>query len=113
VLKRILYRLQNRLVRSYGNEIDYGTLVTMVRNNSKVFLIDVRTEDEFEYEHLDGAINIPLQDLKDKIEKIVKDKNDIIIAYCQYGGRSRKACTKMEKVGYKNVYNLKNGLDGI
>ena len=78
MLKRILYRLQNRLVRSYGNDIDFETLVRMFRNNGKVFVIDVRTEDEYRFYHIDGAINIPLQDLKDKIEKVVKDKSNIV-----------------------------------
>ena len=44
---------------------------------------------------------------------MLKDKKSIIILYCKTGGRSSKALKKLQKLGYENVYNLKNGLDNI
>ena len=40
-------------------------------------------------------------------------KDAIIIVYCQSGIRSKKAIEILNKNGYKNLYHLKNGLDGI
>ena len=112
-MKDVFFKVRNRFLRSYGNDIDYSTLMRMMKNNSNILVIDVRTKDEFRCGHINGAINVPLQDIKEKIGNVVKDKNKVIIVYCQYGGRSRKACIKLEKMGYTNVYNLKDGLDGI
>ena len=112
-MRNFFYRIREKFVRSYGNDIDYGTLVRMVRDNKKIKIIDVRTKDEYYNNHIDGAINVPLQNLSDRIESVVNNKNDVIIVYCEYGGRSRKACIKLEKMGYINVYNLENGIAGI
>ena len=43
----------------------------------------------------------------------LKDKDKIVIVYCQSGVRSKKAIKILKKSGFKNLYNLKNGLDGI
>jgi rhodanese-related sulfurtransferase len=48
-----------------------------------------------------------------EIDINVSNKNDVIVVYCQYGGRSRKAFIKLEKMGYINVYNLNGGIEGI
>ncbi len=112
-MKRLIDRLHNRFMRSYNNDIDYPTLNTMMRTNKKIWIIDVRTKDEFYSGHLNMAINVPLQDIREKIERIIKNKNELIVVYCQSGGRSRKACLKLEKLGYLNVYNLKGGIDNI
>lgn len=110
---KIIYKLQKKFTRSLEEEIDYNTLISMANNIKNIWLVDVRTKDEFNFGHIDRAINVPLQDLSGKIEGIIKNKNDFIIVYCQYGGRSKKALNKLKKKGYKNVYNLKDGIEGI
>lgn len=112
-MKGIIYRLQKRFMRSCGDEISYMKMKEMLRENKDIIVIDVRTNDEYMDNHIPGAINIPLQDISDNIEKYVKDKNSVIITYCEYGGRGRKACNKLDKMGYKNVYNLEGGMKGI
>ena len=112
-MRKIINIIKKRLVRSCGKEIDYKNMKNMLRNNNKIIVIDVRTKDEYNDKHIEGAINIPLQDIFEKIEKIVTNKNDTIILYCQYGLRSRKAMKKIEKLGYLNVYNLDGGIEKI
>ena len=112
-MRNLFYKIKNRFVRSYGKNIDYNTLVRMVKENKGVKIIDVRTKDEYYNRHIDNAINIPLQNLNERINTVVRNRNDIIIVYCEYGGRSEKACMKLEKMGYINVYNLENGIAGI
>lgn len=112
-VRRIIYKMKKMWTRGYERNIDYITMKRMLNNNKNIVVIDVRTEDEYNDNHLKGAINIPLQDIKDKIGRFVKNKNDTIIVYCEYGGRSMKACTKLEKMGYVNVYNLDGGIEGI
>ncbi len=77
------------------------------------FIIDVRTRTEYLEYHLNGSINIPLTQLREKIEKIQPDKEKKILLCCQTGGRSAKAAKILEKLGYHNLYNLKGGLENI
>ncbi len=105
-LKKIFYRsIENK-------EISYKELNEFIKNKGAL-LIDVRSSQEYDEDHINGAINIPLYNIKKEIEKIAKDKNQIIILYCATGARSKKAKTEIEKLGYENVYNLKGGIDSI
>ena len=106
IIKQILYRsIEN-------NEISYQKMKEMI-NKSKIYLIDVRRSQEFEEGHLDGAINIPVYNIKQNIEKLVKNKDENIILYCSSGYRSKEAKDILEDLGYENVYNLEGGLDKI
>ena len=106
-------KMREILYRSLDNkEISYKKLEEIMRKNNNCLLLDVRSKQEFEEEHLNGAINIALYELEKQIIKL-PDKQCIIIIYCRSGHRSRQAKEKLEKLGYKNIYNLKNGLDGM
>ena len=74
-------------------------------------LIDVRSNQEYREGHINGAINIPEFEIKNKILKEIPKKNQLIVLYCQYGRRSRNAMQIMNKMGYTNLYNLYGGLD--
>ena len=104
-------KLKKRLVRSAGKDIDYKTMEEMLKNERDIIVIDVRNKDEYDYWHIKGAKNIPLQDINKRINTVIKNKENKIIVYCEHGGRSKKACIKLEKMGYSNVYNLANGLN--
>lgn len=105
-IRKILYRnIEN-------NEISYKKMIEMMKN-SNIYLIDVRSSQEFDEGHLNGAINIPIYNIEKDIEKIIKNKKEIIIIYCSSGYRSKKAKEILEKLGFENVYNLKDGLNKI
>lgn len=74
-------------------------------------LIDVRSNQEYREGHLQGAINIPDFEIKSRVEREIPKKNQLIVLYCQYGGRSKNVSLIMKKMGYTNVYNLYGGLD--
>lgn len=105
-IKKILYRSID------NNEISYKELNENLKKE-EIFLIDVRSSQEYEEGHLDGAINIPVYNLKKEIEKIIKHKEKTIVVYCSTGYRSKKAKEILEKLNYKKVYNLKDGLNNI
>ncbi len=69
-------------------------------------ILDVRTSEEYNREHIHNAINIPL----DRIDEINLPKDDKIIVYCQSGMRSMEAVNKLIDMGYTNLYNLDGGL---
>lgn len=76
-------------------------------------LLDVRSNQEFNEGHIQGAINIPEYEINTKIEKEIPDKQQLIVIYCQYGERSKRVYMKMKKLGYNNIYNLYGGLDSL
>lgn len=82
-------------------------------NLNEYMIIDVRSRREFNENHIKGAINIPLLDIKRKIELFVRQKDKKILVYCEYGERSAKAVKILNDLGYINVFNLKGGLEKI
>ena len=68
-------------------------------------IIDVKDKIEYLNNHLDGAINIPINNIVSVIN-IVKDKYKKIVIYCSNGKRSYIACKSLLNLGYKNVYDL-------
>lgn len=76
-------------------------------------LIDVRSNQEYQEGHLQGAINIPDFELQKRVQNEISKKNQLIVTYCQYGGRSREVYMQMRKMGYTNVFNLHGGLDNL
>ena len=80
------------------------TLPLLVKENDGQ-LIDVREPSEYETNHADGAINVPLGNiLKNDFTKI--DINKPVFIYCRTGVRAGKAKVTLEKSGYKNVTNV-------
>ena len=69
-------------------------------------LVDVRTPQEYESGHLDGAINIPYMDIHGIAGNYLKDKSAPVIVYCATGKRSTQAVKSLEYIGYENVYYL-------
>lgn len=72
-------------------------------------ILDVRTPDEFESEHIDNAKNVNWNsdDFAAKAESF--DKSKPVFVYCLSGGRSKKAATKLKELGFTNVYELEGG----
>ena len=80
--------------------------VEELRNEEKPYILDVRTIEEYNLSHIDGAINIPLDELRENLEKL--DKSKEIIVHCHSGLRSYLACRILQQKGY-NVKNLIGG----
>lgn len=75
--------------------------------NENAVLLDVRTQDEYDKGHIDGAVLLTLDDInEDSVKDVVESKKSVIIVYCQSGNRSSQAVTKLNKLGYDAVYDL-------
>ncbi len=73
---------------------------------ANVYLIDVRTKEEFESSHLENAINIPVDNIRSITNNNIVKLNDIIIVYCRSGNRSKTSADELIKMGFTNVYDL-------
>jgi rhodanese-related sulfurtransferase len=67
-------------------------------------LVDVRTAEEFASGYIPGAINISVQELGGKLNKIARDKP--VVVYCRSGNRSAHAAQALLAAGYSEVYDL-------
>lgn len=81
-----------------------GNSITSFNENEIV--IDVRSTEEYNREHIKNAKSIPLEEIEKVVPIEITDKNTKIYVYCQSGTRSELALSKLEKMGYNNVEDL-------
>jgi len=110
----IIYRGIKMFCRRYCRHWQYGDItIDELKNklSQGAILIDVRSNQEYREGHIQGAVNIPDFEIRNRVEREIPKKNQLIVLYCQYGGRSKNAMNYMKNKGYTNVYNLHGGLD--
>lgn len=71
----------------------------------EVHWVDVRTGSEYHTGHVKGAINIPHDEIAEKIGSVTQDKNATIHLYCRSGNRSGKALQILQNMGYVKAIN--------
>ena len=76
---------------------------TIMDTEKDYIIIDARTEEEFSEGHIENAILIPEYEIKDRAEKELPDKEQLILVYCRSGRRSKIASEELVKLGYTNV----------
>lgn len=96
-------------IRDLKNKRNIKDVYISEIDKSEYFIIDVRGHKEYLEWHINGAINMPLSDIRRKISNI--DKQEKILLYCQSGIRSVRAARILERLGYEKIYNLKGGLE--
>jgi len=74
--------------------------------NGGALLVDVRTPQEFAAKKLPGALNIPLDTLKQGITACVSNKAQVVLLHCRSGRRSTIAEKELRSLGYSNVFNI-------
>jgi phage shock protein E len=74
--------------------------------NQGAKIIDVRTEREFQQQHLPGVVNIPLDRLREEIGRVAPSKDQPLLLHCLSGGRSGSGTAMLKEMGYRNVFNL-------
>ena len=72
-------------------------------NDSQTTIVDVRTTEEFLQGNVKGSINIPLDEVADRVEEI-KQMQPLVLC-CLSGGRSGQATDYLQSLGCKKVYN--------
>ena len=83
------------------------------RGHGKGILIDVRTKEEFSLGHIPEAVNIPYEEIQNRIEEIrqltcsrMSERSAFLILYCDRGNTSLRASRDLYRLGFsvKNVY---------
>lgn len=76
--------------------------------NKNLILVDVRMPAEHKEMNIEGAKNIPLNEL-DKVKKDL-ERFDTVIVHCRTGGRSQKACDLLKDLKHPSVLNVRGGI---
>ena len=66
-------------------------------------ILDTRTQEEYNQGHIPNAILIPYDEILEKAETVLTDKNQLILVYCRSGRRSKLAAEDLVKLGYTNI----------
>lgn len=82
----------------------------ILRKQTNVVILDVRTAKEFSAGHITGATNLDFygQDFEKKLLELNKDKSYLV--HCASGGRSAKVRDKMTNLNFQSIYHLEGGM---
>lgn len=101
------YASENILYGSL-NVINYDEFDDFVKDNNAIIL-DVRTIKEFEHGHIENAINMNVDDLRERMKELNPEQHYVI--YCQVGLRGYLANRILRNKGFNNVVNLQGGFN--
>lgn len=93
------------------NKVDSAKIEKLTSDNEKTLVIDVRSAEEYAKGHLADAINIPFDELEEKINELDGYKNQKVILICNTGNKSGKGAQILVDNGFKKVYNAEEGMD--
>ena len=69
-------------------------------------MMDVRSAGEFTAGHLPRAMNLPLSEIESAVNRKVKNKDQVVLLYCQSGSRSAEARRMLRGMGYEHAFNM-------
>lgn len=100
-----------KLLKKHNTESVAYASVEMTKANPDFVLLDARELKEYKVSHIKNAIHVGYDhfDLEKTTSKLA-DKNATIVVYCSIGIRSENIAEKLQKAGYKNIFNLFGGI---
>ena len=99
-----------------GGKINYQQVtaaeaVSLMDTEEEYIILDVRTREEYENEHIPGAICITNETIGAKEIPELPDKNQLILVYCRSGNRSKQAAEKLAALGYTSIVEFGGIID--
>lgn len=87
-------------------KLSHAEAKKLMDDNPDLILADVRTPEEFGESYIDGAVNVPLDEIGEKAAELLPHKNAAVMVYCQSGKRSKQAAEMLENLGYEHIYDM-------
>jgi len=97
-------------------EVSPAGMCDYIALHPQIVLLDVRTKEEYEgkanpdYGTIKGAINIPVQELPQRLSELEKYKGKEILVYCSHSHRSPQAAYLLTQEGFDKVVNMAGGM---
>lgn len=100
------------MVMAKIKSIDAATLKSWIESKKDFILLDVREPDEINAVKIiaENSMEIPRGVVEFKFPRWVSDKEATVVIYCSHGWRSAAVTDIINQYGYKNIYNLKDGI---
>ena len=93
--------------------VDVEEFDQAIEENESAFLLDVRTQTEWEQDgHLENATLIPHSELEEREGELPSEKDRMILLYCRSGNRSQDAAQTLVDLGFTNIIELESGING-
>lgn len=80
------------------------------QKSAALYVLDVRSPEEFASGHVPGAVNIPYDQVASRLAEIPKDKE--LVLYCRSGRRAGLAAAELEKAGYEDLKLMQGDMPG-
>jgi rhodanese-related sulfurtransferase len=94
-----------------GSTIEPSELAARISSGSAPTILDVRTPEEFASGHIQGAFNVPLDQLPDRLASLKLLPGQEIVVHCQRGGRAKSAESILRQSGYTQVRDLSGHME--
>ena len=91
-------------------EITPKDFAEKIKTTENAQILDVRTPEEFESNHIDNAVNVNWNGEDFETKVAAYDKSKPVFVYCLSGGRSKKAASKLNELGFTTIYELEGGI---
>lgn len=83
----------------------------MMKEDKDYVILDVRTLNEYNEGHIEGAVLLPDYEIRNQAEIVLDNKENVILVYCRSGKRSEAAAKELIEMGYTHVYDLGGIMD--
>ena len=100
--------LQAKHLLQHSGVIDVDALQELLDKGTKLSILDVRTPTEFANGHIDGAQNVSLIQLPDRLAEVPRDQTVYVI--CRTGARSSTAISMLMRAGWQDLINVRGGM---
>lgn len=87
--------------------IPIGEVDSYIDSKCDMVLVDLRSPAAYARGHIQGAVNLPYQEIEARLSELPKDK--LLVFYCSRGGQSMMVCRYLDRMGYP-VVDLANGI---
>jgi rhodanese-related sulfurtransferase len=106
-----LFEFGGVAVAADAKNISIDEAAKLLKSDTNIVVLDVRTPREFQAGHIKGATNINFND-KDFAKRVAAlDKDKTYIIHCAAGGRSGKACEQIKTMDFKHMLHMNQGFN--
>ena len=91
-----------------SGDVTVETAKSLIEGRPNLVILDVRTPSEFDDGHIEGAINIPVDDLVGRLDELSIDEE--LLVYCRTGNRSARAVETLQDNGFTKIFHIEEGI---
>ncbi|MHA1979039.1 MAG: rhodanese-like domain-containing protein [Candidatus Hodarchaeales archaeon] len=100
--------IQALILNDY-TDISVSEAYAMTQNTSSLFILDVRTDEEYSIGHINNSYLLPYTEIESRQDELPENKSQPILVYCRSGRRSAIASSSLIGLNYTTIFNMLDG----